>query len=120
MKVTQKFPSPIYGASFKRKSTDEVDYYLGFPSPIYGASFKRLAKQVLLFDPEYGFPSPIYGASFKQAVQMPGIFQSIDGFRPLYTGLVSNSMLDLKEFCSLYERFPSPIYGASFKQELVM
>ena len=37
-----KFPSPIYGASFKLDDVIDGNYddELMFPSPIYGASFK--------------------------------------------------------------------------------
>ena len=38
------------------------------------------------------------------------------GFRPLYTGLVSNSIIGYFEHVYGF-KFPSPIYGASFKQE---
>ena len=36
-----EFPSPIYGASFKLKSAEEIAEVAAFPSPIYGASFKQ-------------------------------------------------------------------------------
>ena len=90
VKLSEKFPSPIYGASFKpcEKFKKSSEIYSKFPSPIYGASFKRSITdgEVIRF---YQFPSPIYGASFK----LKNIFYvlvSIIGFRPLYTGLVSN------------------------------
>ena len=66
LRKTKKFPSPIYGASFKLKKTSEVYSKVG-----------------LLF------PSPIYGASFKP-VSMVMCRMKISSFRPLYTGLVSN------------------------------
>ena len=62
-----------------------------------------------------GFPSPIYGASFKQKEKFEKWAAECDGFRPLYTGLVSNKQY-LMGHNSLIDKFPSPIYGASFKR----
>ena len=62
---------------------------VSFPSPIYGASFKRGKRRREILARVFKFPSPIYGASFK----LIGLFCSllVNGcFRPLYTGLVSN------------------------------
>ena len=64
---------------------------LMFPSPIYGASFK-LIMETLNESWNRTFPSPIYGASFKLwSDAFNGYVR--DGFRPLYTGLVSNKFI---------------------------
>ena len=55
------------------------------------------------------FPSPIYGVSFKQIEEKEKIVKELLGFRPLYTGLVSNIVNVIKKIDWFVNSF-RPLY----------
>ena len=66
-----------------------------FPSPENGVSFKPKFKNSIFVDPNrFRFPSPENGVSFKLDYSLANNITDYGCFRPLKTGLVSNSNID--------------------------